>query len=90
MKIRVRSEEHRFTLPIPNCLLMNPATAALCIWAMKKYCKENSDEMFMPQDISYQDLKRLFKVIRKCRRYMRGEPLVYASSKEEGTVEIYL
>jgi len=89
MKIRVRSEEHRFTLPLPNCLFMNSATAAICAWAMKKYAREIGSEMHMPE-LSYHDMKQLFKAIRKCRRYMNGEPLVYAHSKDEGTLEVYL
>ena len=89
MKIKIRSKERNFTIPIPNILFFNSATAAIITWAMNKAWID-LDVMQIPSEISYQNLKRFFRVMRKCRKYMNGEPLVYAYSKEEGTVEVYL
>jgi len=88
MKIRIRSKERCFTLPLPNIIILSSASAAIIAWTMRRGSEYTDD---IPDiDISYRDIKRFFKVMKKCRKYMNGEPLVHAYSKDEGTVEVYL
>ena len=88
MKIRVVNAEHRFTIPLPNWLLFNSVTAAMCTSVSNRYLPEEQITMF--EGLSSADLKRLFAEIRKCRRYLNGEPLVYVRSSNGDVVEIYL
>jgi len=86
MRVKIASEGRRFTIPLPNCVILGSASAAIIAWVMNN--KMNN----MPEDtnISYRDIRKLFKEIRRCRRYLKGEPLVYARSSDGDGVEIYL
>ena len=90
MRIKIASEEHRFTIPIPNCIAFSSASAAITAWAMRKYAAQENNDSPPADNLGYHELRRLFKEIRKCRRYLKGEPLLYAHSKDDGVVVIYL
>ena len=96
MKIRVINEEYRFTIPLPNWLLLNPVTAALCVATgasftfINRHIPEDVIQISMANRLSYGGLIRLFREIKKCRRYLHGEPLVSVHSGDGDVVEIYL
>ena len=89
MRIKVISDEHRFTIPIPNWMLFNAASAAVCTHLINRHLPENTLQ-FSASGVSYSDLRRFFKEVKKCRRYLQGEPLVYVNSSDGEHVEIYL
>jgi len=87
MKIKVASDGRRFTIPIPNCIMFNPVSAAILKSSVNKYL---SNMEMSVEHLTYSEIRRLFKVIKKCRRYLNGEPLVYARSCDGDLVEIYI
>ena len=89
MKIKVASDGRRFTIPIPNCIMFNPVSAAILKSTVNRYLAKDSEEASMGH-LTYQEIRKLFKVIKKCRRYLKGEPLVYALSGDGDLVEIYI
>ena len=86
MKIRVVGDDSRFTLPIPNWLMLNSLSAAMCMPLIKRHVNMNEAADFQ---LSYFEIRRLFLTLRRCRRYLKGEPLVYVRSSDGSTVEIY-
>ena len=89
MKIRFATDERRFTIPIPNCLLFNPVSAAICA-AVFRRSPEEIDDSLAHVNIEYADLAKLFAEIRKCRHYLEGEALITACSAEGEFMEIFL
>ena len=90
MKIKVRTNEHRFTIPLPSWLLFNWVTAAIGALAINQCIPENILQVTTFDQLSYNELKRLFKEIRKCSRYLQGEPLLSVHSGDGDIVEIFL
>jgi len=85
MRIKVRSDETNFNLWIPTRVFFNPLTAAICTKFVPSAAKQ-----FIPQGTDFTDLRKLFKELRHCRKYLNGEPIVSAVSSDGGSVEIYL
>ena len=77
MKIRIFSEKHRVTVPLPNMLILNPLSAVIFLSISKI-------------DVPYANVQRLFKELRKSRRCLNGKPLVYVRTANDGVVEIKL
>ena len=89
MKIKLATDERRFTIPIPNCLLFNPVSAAICAVVIRH--SFNEIDTSMPHiHIGYAELAKLFAEISKCRHYLEGEALLTACSAEGEFVEIFL
>jgi len=84
MRIRVNSDEHRLNLRLPSWLVFNPVVAAICA----PFIGGNLGTEF--EHISRHDVIKFFREIRKARRYMNGEPVVYVSTSDGTMVEIYL
>jgi len=89
MKIKIDSDSGRFTIPIPNCLLLNPVTAAICKSFINGHLSKGGVEV-STEHLTYFEIMRLFREIKKCRRYLKGEPLIYACSSNGDVVEIFL
>ena len=62
MKIHIKSDNFRFTLPIPTNLVFNNATVHIAVWAMKN----NGNDSFAA--LSPASLKRLFAEFRRIKR----------------------
>jgi len=84
MRIRVNTSEHRFNIRLPSWLVFNPVVAAICA----PFIGGNLGTGF--EHISRRDVIKFFRAIRKARRYMNGEPVVYVNSSDGSIVEIYL
>ena len=89
MKIRFATNERRFTIPIPNCLLFSPAAAAICSAVIRHLPKE-IDASLSHMHIEYADMANFFSEIRKCRHYLEGEALLTACPAEGEFMEIFL
>jgi len=77
MRIRIKSDDDNFRLWLPTRLFLNPIGAAICTRAAKG-------------QISFWAMCRLFRVARRCRRYLKGEPIVSVASSDGDTVEIWI
>jgi len=80
MVIRIRSEEHKFTIPLPNALLLSN----LVVNIITKVINENGT------DISKEDLKLLFDNIKQAKKVLGKNPLVYVKSNDGEEVVITL
>jgi len=89
MRIKVASDGRRFTIPIPNCIMFNPISAAILKSYVNRYLAKGNMEVSTAH-LSYQEIRKLFKVIKKCRRYLKGDPMIYARSGNGDLVEIYI
>ena len=87
MRIKLATEERRFTIPLPNWLFLNPVSAAICTAAIR-YCPEEIDASL--PIIEYAHLAKLFAEIKKCREYLGGEPLMTAYSADGEFLEIHI
>jgi len=75
MRITAKTEDHNFTLRLPTRLFLNPVSAVICARKM---------------DIPYLKMRKLFKVIRKSRHLLKGQPLFSAISADGDIVEIWV
>jgi len=97
MRIKVRSKDSSFRFWLPNRLLLNPLSAAICTKVLKsknneKWKANNAviDTRENHNAITYSAMLKLFKAIRKSRRVLKGQPLVSAKSSNGEVVEIWL
>ena len=95
MRIKVRSESHKFNIWLPSRLFFNPATAAICVKALhnKHYSMlQNQSLLTADEDnpLTYAAVRRLFSAIRKSRRILKGQPLVSVASADGDVVEIWI
>ncbi|MCL1788290.1 MAG: hypothetical protein FWG38_09930 [Defluviitaleaceae bacterium] len=95
MRIKVRSEGHKFSIWLPSRLLFNPATAAICVKALhnKHYSVFKSQGLLAADEanpLTYSTMRKLFSAIRKSRRVLQGQPLVTVYSADGDVVEIWM
>jgi len=90
MRIRVASDESNFNIPLPNWLLLNSLSAAIGKSIINRHLSKNASPEAAHIPLSYLQLRRMFLEIRRCSRYLKGEPLVYAETSDGSIVEIYL
>jgi len=98
MRIRVRSKDSNFRLWLPNRLLLNPVSAAICVRALKgkKYAKLKAASSTLIETrankgiVTYSATLKLFKAIRKSRHILKGQPLVMVHGSDGDVVEIWL
>lgn len=85
MRLKIRTDAHRINIALPNCLLLNTISAAVCSYAWNKH-------VFTKPEFGglHMNFKQLFKEVRRCRRYLEGKPLLYVCSSSGDTVEIWL
>jgi len=81
MIIKVRSEEHNFTIPFPNALLLNNVVVTI----LTKIINKGNDVK-----ISKEHVKILFKDIKKAKKALGNTPLVYVKSSDGDEVIITL
>lgn len=79
MLIKVNSEEHRFTLPIPNCLL------GLGAWGLRVASRYSDDIPVTPEQ-----LRVLIRELKKARRTFGRLTLVDIESADGEKVKIVL
>ena len=65
MRIKIRSEEHNFSIRLPSRLFFNPATAAICVKALNnKYYSVLQDQSLLAVDennpLTYAAVRKLF------------------------------
>ncbi|MCL2216509.1 MAG: hypothetical protein FWB91_05755 [Defluviitaleaceae bacterium] len=85
MRIKVSSEDSNFNLRLPTRLFFNPITAAFCRLAIPAAAKQ-----YVQIDLTYTQMRILFKEIRRCRKLLNGEPLVEVASSDGSTVRVWL
>lgn len=81
MKIKIHTDEHKFTIPIPNALFMNN----LVINIASKAISESSGMNF-----SKEHLKLLFKEIKRAKKLLNGVPLIHVKTNNGEEVNITL
>lgn len=81
MKLRIKAEGHKFTIPFPNGLLFNGAVSKIASKAIK-----NSANM----DITPAQIKSLGGIIKESKKLLKGQPLLYVKSAHGEEVTITL
>jgi len=99
MRITVRSSDTNFNLWLPTRLLLNPVTAAIVAFGSKHATKYVSWETISgghlssesgENPITFNNMRKLFVTIRRCRRVLKGQPLVSVRSHDGDNVDIWL
>ena len=80
MKIRIRSEDANFSLPVPTGLVLNPITAEILAKLLREY----------PVPVTGGQILRLFSAIRQFRRRNKDFILVEVHSADGEEVLIKL
>jgi len=81
MKIKIKGDGHRFTIPLPNVIITNGLTAKIASHYINKYTELN---------ITEKHLKALCSQIKQAKKVLNGNPLVYVKSKDNEIVKITL
>lgn len=82
MKIKVVSDDFRLSIPLPNGLIFNRLTAAICTATVKKY----TEGIEIPHAV----FQHLFREIPHYKQILFDEPLIYVKSNDGVIVEIML
>ena len=85
MRIKVKSKDRNFNLWLPTRLFLNPLSVAICTKIIN-----NKPAVATGSKISYFAVRKLFKVIRKSRHILQGQPLVSVNSVDGEVVEIWI
>ena len=93
MRIKIRSSERNMKIWLPTRLLLNPITAAISVKVINSG-KYRGSALPSPsvngERASFFDMYKFFRQIRKCRRILNGQPLVYVESGSGESVEVWL
>jgi hypothetical protein len=98
MRIKIRSDENRFTIWLPNVLLFNPLSALICTRILNRYgsghvtkWKSFGKPLYpVKGGVYYHDVYRFFKVLAHSADLLDGEPLVDVVSGDGDNVQITL
>ncbi|MDD4189037.1 MAG: hypothetical protein PHX37_03015 [Eubacteriales bacterium] len=80
MKIKIRSKEHKFTIPVPNAMLFSKITARL----IAKYAR--TDDL----TVSKEQMAAILDELRKAKRLHGKMKIVEVNSADGDIVEITL
>lgn len=81
MKLRIRTNEHKFMIPFPNGLLLNGAVSKVASKAVTKHTD---------LQITSEQLRSLFSEIKNAKKVLKGTPLIYVKSANGEEVTITL
>jgi len=81
MKIKIISDEHKFTIPFPNGLILNG-------FVMGKLADKIKEKSEFDVNISKEQLKILCRELKKTKKLLKGEPLIYVKSGDGDEVKI--
>ncbi|MBC7766186.1 MAG: hypothetical protein H7Y41_06840 [Hyphomonadaceae bacterium] len=81
MKIKVIGDGHRFTIPLPNGLIINGLTTRIASYYINKYTE---------LDITREQLDALCGQLKQAKEVLQGRPLVYVKTNDGELVEIWL
>lgn len=81
MKLKIHAENHNFTIPFPNGLLLNRTVSKIASKAVSKHTD---------LDITAEQIKTLFKGIKNAKKVLNGKPLLYVKSADGEEVTITL
>lgn len=84
MKIKIRSDEHKFTLLLPTGLMFSRAT----VWMINKLGRKYAGDAL--KDIPPEALDRLFAEFRRIKRRHRRWELVDVESADGDVVKVIL
>jgi len=85
MRIKIVSDQHRINIPLPNALMFNPVTAMIGTGVANKALSGVQESAAR---LSSADMRKLFRMIKKCRHLLNGEPLLYLKSSDGTVIEI--
>lgn len=87
MYLKIVSEKKRLYFLLPNCLLLNRATAAIAIRALQKNAAVKDHAPFLQDKRAF---LRIFRELKRAKRLLRGRPLVDVRSADGDCVQIRL
>ena len=79
MKIKIKSDNFKKTITIPNILVSNN----IGIYIAYKFCKDKNA-------IDKKDLKLMIKSLKQCKHILKNEPFVDIYTKDNEHITIYL
>jgi len=90
MQIKIKSKDRNFNLWLPTSLFLNPLGIVICTKVINGNFTNSLFSKATGHKVSYSKMRRLFKVIRKSRRILQGQPIVSAKSAGGEVVEIWI
>ncbi len=79
MKIKIKSDNFKKSIIIPNILVLN----SISVHIIYKFCKDKNA-------ISKKDLKLMLKSLKQCKHILKNEPFVDIYTKDNEHITIYL